>query len=174
MAKLYGHWITVNYRESYDLYASLGDPLQPREPAARARVRHAQGDPRRRPHQGRPRSELRLGNLEAKRDWGYAGDYVRAMWSMLQQRQPRGLRRLDRGDASVRELCEVAFGRAGLDWEDHVVVDDRFFRPAEVDMLVGDSSKARRSSAGSPRWISCELVEMMVDADIDLVRRQQS
>ncbi|HEX8581882.1 MAG TPA: GDP-mannose 4,6-dehydratase, partial [Acidimicrobiales bacterium] len=142
VAKLYGHWITVNYRESYGLHASSGI-LFNHEGSRRGmefvtrKISHAVA----RIKLGLA-SELRLGNLEAKRDWGYAGDYVEAMWLMLQQDQPDDYVVATGETHSVRELCELAFEHAGLDWEDHVVVDEKFFRPAEVDLLIGDPAKA--------------------------------
>jgi GDPmannose 4,6-dehydratase len=117
--------------------------------------------------------QLRLGNLEGKRDWGYAGDYVRAMWQMLSQGTPDDYVIATGQTHSVRELCEVAFDRAGLKWEDHVVVDERFLRPAEVDLLVGDASKAHEKLGWKTEVGFPELVSMMVDADIDWLRSQQ-
>jgi GDPmannose 4,6-dehydratase len=115
--------------------------------------------------------EVRLGNLEAQRDWGFAGDYVRAMWLMLQQDQPDDFVVATGQTHSVRELCEVAFGRVGLHWEDHVVVDEKFLRPAEVDILVGDATKVRTTLGWKPEVGFAELVEMMVDADLAILRR---
>jgi GDPmannose 4,6-dehydratase len=172
VAKVYGHWITVNYRESYGLHASSGILFNHESPR-----RGMEFLPRKVSH-GVARiklgldSELRLGNLEGKRDWGFAGDYVRAMWAMLAQDTPDDYVVATGETHSVRDLCEVAFDRAGLKWDDHVAVDERFLRPAEVDVLVGDSSKARgklgwKTDVGFP-----ELVSMMVDADIDLLRSQ--
>ncbi len=145
VAKVYGHWITVNYRESYDLHASSGilfnheSPRRGLEFVTRkitntvAKIKLGQTE------------ELRLGNLDAKRDWGFAGDYVRAMWLMLQQDQPDDYVVATGETHSVREFCEVAFGHVGLDWEDYVVIDEAFYRPAEVDLLVGDATKARQT-----------------------------
>jgi GDPmannose 4,6-dehydratase len=116
-----------------------------------------------------PANELRLGNLDAQRDWGYAGDYVEAMWLMLQQDTPDDYVIATGETHSVRELCELAFERADLDWEKYVVVDERFFRPAEVDLLVGDASKARRVLGWAPRTTFEELVNLMVDADVALL-----
>jgi GDPmannose 4,6-dehydratase len=110
--------------------------------------------------------ELRLGNLDAKRDWGFAGDYVEAMWMMLQQASPDDYVIATGETHSVRELCEIAFARAGLDWRDHVVVDAAHVRPAEVDLLIGDAGKARRQLGWAPKVSFKELVEMMVDADL--------
>jgi GDPmannose 4,6-dehydratase len=170
VAKVYGHWITVNYRESYGMHASSGILFNHESPR-----RGIEFLPRKVSY-GVARikcgldSELRLGNLEAKRDWGFAGDYVRAMWAMLQQDEPDDFVIAAGETHSVRELCEVAFERAGLDMERHVVIDENFFRPAEVDLLVGDASKAR-AALGWKTEVSFEsLVQMMVDADIDLLR----
>src|SRR6202167_5495890 len=143
VAKMYGHWITVNYRESYGLHASSGILFNHESPR-----RGMEFLPRKVSH-GVARiklgldRELRLGNLEGKRDWGFAGDYVRAMWMMLAQDSPDDYVVATGETHSVRELCEVAFDRAGLKWEDYVAVDDRFLRPAEVDLLVGDATKVR-------------------------------
>ena len=152
----------------------LGHPLQPRVAPPRARVRDPQGDPRRGPHRLRAaRTSCALGNLDAQRDWGYAADYVRAMWLMLQQDAPDDYVVATGETHSVRELCELAFAAAGLDWEEHVVVDERFLRPAEVDLLVGDPSKAE-SALGWHREVDFPgLVEMMVEADLALVRSQR-
>jgi GDPmannose 4,6-dehydratase len=113
--------------------------------------------------------ELRLGNLDAKRDWGYAGDYVEAMWMMLQQDEPDDYVVATGETHSVREFCQLAFDRVGLDWEKYVVVDERFFRPAEVDLLVGDASKAREKLGWKPQTTFPELVNLMVDADVALL-----
>ena len=171
VAKVYGHWITVNYRESYGLHASSGilfnheSPRRGLEFVTRkvtyAAARVAVGLER----------EVRLGNLDAQRDWGFAGDYVKAMWRMLQQDQPDDFVIATGETHSVRELCEVAFGRVGLHWEDHVVVDEKFLRPAEVDVLVGDATKARETLGWSPEVAFAELIEMMVDADLATLRR---
>jgi GDPmannose 4,6-dehydratase len=174
VAKLYGHWITVNYRESYGLHASCGILFNHESPRrgiefVTRKVTHGVA----RIKAGLD-TELRLGNLDAQRDWGYAGDYVRAMWSMLQRDSPQDYVVSTGETHSVRQLCEVAFGRAGLNWEDHVVVDDRFFRPAEVDTLVGDSSKARSEIGWKADVDFVSLIEMMVDSDIDLVRGRRA
>jgi GDPmannose 4,6-dehydratase len=171
VAKVYGHWITVNYRESYGLHASSGILFNHESPRrglefVTRKVTHAAA----RVAVGLER-EVRLGNLDAQRDWGFAGDYVQAMWLMLQQDQPDDYV-IATGEAhSVRELCEVAFGRVGLHWEDHVVVDERFLRPAEVDVLVGNATKARTTLGWKPAVAFPELVEMMVDADLTTLRR---
>ncbi len=168
-AKVYGHWITVNYRESYDLFSVSGmlfnheSPRRGLEFVSRkishgvARIKLGMDQ------------ELRLGNLDAQRDWGFAGDYVEAMWLMLQQDQADDYVIATGATHSVREFCELAFARADLHWEDHVVVDQEFFRPAEVDLLVGDADKAARQLGWKPRTSFKELVELMVDADLDLL-----
>ena len=117
--------------------------------------------------------ELRLGNLDAQRDWGFAGDYVEAMWLMLQQPLPGDFVVATGETHSVREFCELAFGHVDLAWQDHVSIDERFFRPAEVDLLVGDATKAREVLGWVPRTTFAELVRSMVDADLDAVARQQ-
>ena len=169
VAKVYGHWITLNYRESYDLHATSGilfnheSPRRGLEFVTRkishtvAQIKLGLVD------------ELRLGNLDAQRDWGFAGDYVEAMWLMLQQDAPEDFVICTGETHSVREFCEVAFGHAGLNWEDHVVIDEAFFRPAEVDLLVGDATKAEELLGWKPGTSFENLVTMMVEADIDLL-----
>jgi len=169
VAKVYGHWITVNYRESYDLHATSGILFNHESPRrgiefVTRKVTHAVAQIK----LGLA-SELRLGNLDAQRDWGFAGDYVEAMWLMLQQDQPEDYVVSSNETHSVRELVELAFGHADLEWEDFVVVDDRFFRPAEVDLLIGDSSKARTKLGWQPKVDFPALVEMMVESDIALL-----
>src|SRR5690349_13955373 len=151
VAKVYGHWITVNYRESYDLYAVSGILFNHESPrrgtefvtrkvtdaVARIKLGH--------------QKELRLGNLDSRRDWGYAGDYVEAMWLMLQEKEPDDYVIATGEMHTVRELCEIAFSHAGLDWQKYVVQDKKFFRPAEVDLLVGDSTKARKKLGWTPK-----------------------
>ena len=166
VAKVYGHWITVNYRESYQLHASSGilfnheSPRRGLEFVTRkvtngvARIKHGID------------TELRLGNLDAKRDWGFAGDYVRAMWLMLQRDVPEDYVIATGETHSVRELCEVAFAAAGLDWTDYVVTDPKFLRPAEVDLLVGDATKARTELGWTCAVDFYRLIEMMVAADL--------
>jgi GDPmannose 4,6-dehydratase len=171
VAKVYGHWITVNYRESYGLHASSGILFNHESPRrglefVTRKVTHGAA----RIAVGLER-EVRLGNLDAQRDWGFAGDYVRAMWLMLQQDQPDDFVVATGETHSVRELCEVAFGRVGLHWEDHVIVDEKFLRPAEVDILVGDATKARTTLGWKPEVGFAELIEMMVDADLAILRR---
>jgi len=169
VAKVYGHWITINYRESYDLHASSGILFNHESPR-----RGLEFVTRKISHGASAISlgladELRLGNLDAKRDWGFAGDYVEAMWLMLQQDEPDDFVVCTGETHSVREFCELAFGRLNLDWEDHVVVDEAFLRPAEVDLLVGDSSKAAERLGWKPRTGFADLVAMMVDADLALL-----
>ena len=169
VAKVYGHWITVNYRESYGLYACSGMLFNHESPRrglefVTRKISHgaaqiALGQT----------TELRLGNLDAKRDWGYAGDYVDAMWRMLQQDEPEDFVICTGETHTVREFCQVAFARVGLDWEAHVVVDERYYRPAEVDLLVGDGSLAADRLDWRPTIGFVDLVEMMVDADMALL-----
>ncbi|MDE2483973.1 MAG: GDP-mannose 4,6-dehydratase [candidate division NC10 bacterium] len=166
VAKLYGHWITATYRERYELFACSGilfnheSPRRGKEFVSRkvtdgvARIKHGLA------------VELKLGNLEAQRDWGYAGDYVRAMWLMLQQESPDDYVIATGETHSVRELVQIAFARAGLDWQEYVVEDPALKRPAEVDVLQGDASKAKRVLDWQPEVGFRELVEMMVDADL--------
>jgi len=172
VAKVYGHWITVNYRESYGLHASSGMLFNHESPRrglefVTRKISHAVA----RIKQGLD-SELRLGNLDAQRDWGFAGDYVRAMALMTQQDRPDDYVVATGETHSVREFCEIAFGSVGLDYTDHVVVDERFIRPAEVDLLVGDATKAHTVLGWQPSIGFADLVSMMVAADMDFVRRQ--
>ena len=170
VAKLYGHWITINYRESYDLYAVSGI-LFNHESSRRGKefVTRKITDGVARIKLGL-RSELRLGNLEARRDWGFAGDYVRAMWLMLQQNAPDDYVIATGTTRSVGEFVRAAFDHVGLDWEKHVVVDPRFYRPAEVDVLVGDAGKARAALGWEPETSFEQLVETMVQADLERLR----
>ena len=170
VAKVYGHWITVNYRESYGLHASSGILFNHESPRrglefVTRKITHAVASI----FLGR-QSELRLGNLDSKRDWGFAGDYVKAMWLMLQQEEPGDYVVCSGETHSVREFCELAFAHLGMDYQDFVVIDEAFFRPAEVDMLVGDPSQAT-SVLGWHREVGFQdLVAMMVDADLDLLQ----
>src|SRR4051794_32246935 len=151
VAKVYGHWITVNYRESFGLYAVSGILFNHESPRRGLEfVTRKVTDAVARIKLGRAK-EVRLGNLEARRDWGFAGDYVEAMWMMLQQPQPDDYVISTGETRSVRELCETAFGHVGLDYKKHVVQDPKFFRPAEVDLLVGDPSKAEEKLGWKPR-----------------------
>ncbi len=172
VAKVYGHWITVNYRESYGLFAVSGILFNHESPRrglefvthkvthGAARIKLGLAD------------ELRLGNLDARRDWGYAPDYVRAMWLMLQQDEPEDFVIATGETHSVRELCEIAFGHLGLDYRDFVVQDPRFYRPAEVDLLVGDASKAHKKLGWRPTISFEELVKLMVEADMENLQRE--
>ncbi|NLX11550.1 MAG: GDP-mannose 4,6-dehydratase [Chloroflexi bacterium] len=170
VAKVYGHWITINYRESYNLHATSGI-LFNHESYRRgiefvtrkvtynvAKIKLGMA------------SELRLGNLDSRRDWGFAGDYVRAMWLMLQQDEPDDFVIATGETHSVEELVETAFSYVGLDWHDYVVQDPAFMRPAEVDLLVGDPSKAGQVLGWEPTTTFAELIRMMVDADLKLLR----
>jgi GDPmannose 4,6-dehydratase len=173
VAKVYGHWITVNYRESYGLHATSGILFNHESPR-----RGLEFLPRKISHGVALialglASELRLGNLEPQRDWGFARDYVEAMWLMLQQPEASDYVISTDETHSVRELCELAFSHVGLDYEEYVVQDEQFFRPAEVDLLVGDSSKARAALGWKPKVDFPELVRMMVDADIAALKHAQ-
>ena len=167
VSKVYGHYITVNYRESYGLFACSGILFNHESPRRGLEfVTRKVTDGVARIKLGLVKT-LSLGNLDAKRDWGFAGDYVRAMWLMLQQEQPDDYVIATGESHSVRELVELAFGRVGLDWEQHVRLDPALIRPAEVDHLVGDASKARRQLGWAPSVDFRGLVEIMVDADLD-------
>jgi len=172
VAKVYGHWITVNYRESYGIHASSGILFNHESPRrglefvtrkvtnAVARIKFGQ------------QTELRIGSLEPKRDWGFAGDYVKVMWQMVQQEAPGDFVIATGRTHSVRELCEFAFGLADLNYEEFVVTDPAFIRPAEVDLLVGDSAKAQEVLGWKPTVDFHELIEMMVHADLKAVQAQ--
>jgi GDPmannose 4,6-dehydratase len=167
VAKVYGHWITVNYRESYGLYAVSGILFNHESPRRGIEfVTRKVTDGAARIKLGLAR-ELRLGNLDARRDWGFAGDYVEAMWRMLQQDQPQDYVIGSGETHSVRELVELAFAHVGLDYRQHVVSDPKYYRPAEVDLLLADPSKARRELGWTPKVGFAELVAMMVDADME-------
>lgn len=169
VAKVYGHWITINYRESYNLFACSGILFNHESPRRGLEfVTHKVTYAAARIKKGL-QQELRLGNLDARRDWGFAGDYVRGMWMMLQHDKPDDYVLATGETHSVKELCQVAFERAGLDWEKHVVVDPKFYRPAEVDLLIGDPVKAGRILGWEPKVTFRGLVEMMVDADMELL-----
>jgi len=173
VSKLYGHWITINYRESYNMYACSGILFNHESPRrglefvtrkvsnAVARIKLGL------------EKEVRMGNLESRRDWGFAGDYVEAMWMMLQQPTPDDYVVATGETHSIQELVEVAFGHVGLNWRDYVVSDPRFFRPAEVDLLIGDATKARTKLGWEPKIGFEQLVKMMVEADLKLNRNQQ-
>jgi GDPmannose 4,6-dehydratase len=170
VAKAYGHYITVNYRESFGLYAVSGILFNHESPRRGLEfVTRKVTDGVARIKLGL-QTKLPMGNLEARRDWGFAGDYVRAMWQMMQQPSPDDYLIATNETHSVRELCEIAFARAGLDWQEHVVVDPKFVRPAEVDHLIGNPAKARAKLEWAPTVNFRQLVEMMVDADLQRLR----
>ncbi|THF74917.1 GDP-mannose 4,6-dehydratase [Cohnella fermenti] len=172
VAKLYGHWITVNYRESFDLFACSGilfnheSPLRGIEFVTRkvtdavARIKSGL------------QSKLHLGNIDAQRDWGFAGDYVEAMWLMLQQDTPDDYVVATGRTTTVREMCRIAFEHVGLNYEDHVVIDAKLYRPAEVDVLLGNPEKAMRKLGWEPRTSLKELIELMVDSDLDRLKAE--
>jgi GDPmannose 4,6-dehydratase len=174
VAKLYGHWITVNYRESFGLHASSGilfnheSPLRGIEFVTRkvsdgvARIKLGKAQ------------ELRLGNIDAKRDWGHAKDYVRAMWRMLQQEEPDDYVVATGRTTTVRDMCRIAFDHAGLDMEKHVIIDPAFYRPAEVEILLGDAAKARAALGWEPQIGLEDLIREMVDADLERVKNEPS
>ena len=170
VAKVYGHWITVNYRESYNLYAVSGILFNHESPRRGIEfVTRKVTDGVARIKLGLAR-EIRLGNLDARRDWGFAGDYVDAMWRMLQQPEPHDYVVGTGETHSVRELVEAAFSHVGLDWRKHVTTDPKYMRPAEVDLLQADPSKARKELGWAPKVGFSELVAMMVDADLERLR----
>ena len=171
VAKVYGHWITVNYRESYDMHASSGILFNHESPR-----RGLEFLPRKVSYNVSRiklglQEKLPLGNLDARRDWGFAGDYVKAMHLMLQQDAPDDFVIAMGETHTVRELCQLAFDRVGLNWEDHVFIDERFLRPAEVDLLIGDPAKAARVLGWKQETSFEQLVHMMVDSDLELVGR---
>jgi GDPmannose 4,6-dehydratase len=173
VAKVYGHWITVNYRESFGMYAVSGILFNHESPRRGLEfVTRKVTDAVARIKLGL-QSEVRLGNLEARRDWGFAGDYVEAMWLMLQQDAPDDYVIGTGHTCSVRDLCETAFATVGLDYRDYVVQDQRFIRPAEVDLLVADPSKAVKRLGWAPKVGFEELVRMMVDADLQRHERHR-
>ena len=174
VAKLYGHWITINYRESFNMHASSGilfnheSPRRGIEFVTRkisyhvAMIKHGLAN------------ELRLGNLDAKRDWGFAGDYVEAMWLMLQQDRPDDFVISTNETHTVQEFVELAFARADLDWKKYVKIDEKFMRPAEVDLLIGDAAKAKKLLGWEPKTKFKQLVHMMVDSDLGLMKNIKS
>ena len=173
VSKVYGHYMTVNYRESYDLFAVSGILFNHESPRrGKEFVTRKVTDGVARIKQGLAH-ELRMGNLDAHRDWGFAGDYVRAMWMMLQQDKPDDYVVATGISHSVRDLVEVAFRHVDLNWEDHIVIDQEFYRPAEVDHLLGDPTKARKELEWEPEVDFEQLVTMMVDADMDRVAREK-
>lgn len=172
VAKVYGHWITINYRESFDIFATSGILFNHESPRrglefvtrkisnAVAKIKLGQA------------KELRLGNLESQRDWGFAGDYVEAMWMMLQHHTPESYV-IGTGEThAVREFCELAFGYVGLNYQDHVVQDQRFYRPAEVDLLISDPTRAKTELGWQPKVSFKELVEMMVESDLQRLSKK--
>ena len=171
VAKAYGHFLTVNYRESYGMFAVSGILFNHESP------RRGLEFVTRKITNGAARislglsTELRMGNLDARRDWGFAGDYVRAMWAMLQQPEAEDYVIATGIDHSVREVCKIAFGRVGLDYEKHVVIDENLYRPAEVDQLLGNPAKARQKLGWEPTVTFEELICMMVDSDLERLRR---
>jgi len=174
VAKVYGHWITVNYRESYNLFACSGILFNHESPRrglefVTRKVTYTVA----RIHHGLTK-ELRLGNLDARRDWGYAAEYVQAMHLMLQQEQPDDFVVSTGETHTVQELVEIAFARIGRTWQDHVVIDPAFIRPAEVDLLLGDPSKAHDQLGWSPKTSFADLVRLMVDSDLELVAREEA
>ncbi len=172
VAKLYGHWITVNYRESFGLHASSGILFNHESPLRGIEfVTRKVSDAVARIKLGKAK-ELRLGNIDAKRDWGHAKDYVRAMWLMLQQEKPDDYVVATGRTTTVRDMCRIAFAHVGLDMDKHVVIDPAFYRPAEVDVLLGDASKARAALGWEPQIALEELIHEMVDADIERLKRE--
>jgi len=171
-AKLYAYWVTVNYRESYDMFACNGILFNHESPRrgetfvtrkvtrAAARIKYGVED------------KLYLGNLDARRDWGYAKEYVEAMWLMLQQEQPDDYVIATGETHSIRDLLDEAFGYVGLDWKEHVDIDPRYYRPAEVDLLIGDASKAKRKLGWEPKTRFKELVQLMMDADTAIAEKE--
>jgi len=172
-SKVFAYWITVNYRESYGLHASNGILFNHESPR-RGETFVTRKITRAVAHiQAGLQQKLYLGNLDAKRDWGYAKEYVEAMWLMLQRDKPDDYVIATNETHSVREFLEVAFGHAGLDWKSHVEIDPRYYRPAEVDLLIGDYRKAKRQLGWEPRTKFVELTKLMVEADIELLRRHR-
>jgi GDPmannose 4,6-dehydratase len=172
VAKVYGHWITINYRESYDIFACSGILFNHESPRrGKEFVTRKITDAAARIKLGLQK-ELMLGNLDAKRDWGFAGDYVRAMWLMLQQPRPDDFVIATGRNHSVREFCQAAFAHAGLDYQQYVKTDPKLVRPAEVDILLGDASKAKKELDWEPRVAFEEMVRMMVDSDLEHYRRE--
>lgn len=173
VSKLYAHWITINYRESYDLYACAGILFNHESPRrglefVTRKITHGVA----RIKLGLER-ELRLGNLDARRDWGFAGDFVRAMWLMLQQDEPEDFVIATGRDRTIGEFCQAAFEHVELDWREYVVIDERFLRPAEVNILLGDSTKAKEKLGWVPEVSFEQMVQMMVDRDLQLVAEKE-
>jgi GDPmannose 4,6-dehydratase len=172
-AKVYAHWISVNYREAYDMFVCCGILFNHESP------RRGENFVSRKISRGVAaikhgfQTKLALGNLDAKRDWGYAKDYVVAMWKMLQVERPGDYVIATGETHTVREFCDLAFAHVGLDWREHVVIDPKYFRPTEVDLLLGDASKAKRELDWAPTTKFASLVKLMVDADMELARKGQ-
>ena len=169
VSKLYAHWITINYRESYNMYACAGILFNHESPRrglefVTRKITHGVALIK----LGREK-KLHLGNLDARRDWGYAGDFVRAMWLMLQQEEAEDYVIATGVDRTIGEFCRAAFEHVGLDWQEHVVVDPKFFRPAEVNILLGDGTKAKEKLGWEPEITFEEMVQMMVDRDLEVV-----
>ena len=172
VAKLYGHWMTINYRESFNIHASSGILFNHESPLRGIEfVTRKVTDAAARIKQGKQK-ELRLGNIESQRDWGFAGDYVEAMWLMLQQEQPDDYVIATGRTTTVREMCRIAFAHVGLNHEDHLVIDPKFFRPAEVDILLGNPAKAKAGLGWEAQTSLETLITLMVDADMRRVERE--
>ena len=172
VAKLYGHWMTINYRESFKMHASSGILFNHESPLRGLEfVTRKVTDAVARIKQGKQK-ELRLGNIDARRDWGFAGDYVQAMWLMLQQAEPDDYVIATGRTTTVRDMCRIAFAHVGLDYEKHVVIDPKLFRPAEVDVLLGNPAKAKTAMGWEPKTPLETLIAMMVDADMRRVARE--
>ncbi|MBI3345540.1 MAG: GDP-mannose 4,6-dehydratase [Gammaproteobacteria bacterium] len=172
VAKLYGHWMTINYRESFNIHASSGILFNHESPLRGIEfVTRKVTDAVARIKQGKQK-ELRLGNIDAKRDWGFAGDYVEAMWLMLQQEKPDDYVVATGRTTTVRDMCRIAFSHVGLNYEDHLVIDPEFFRPAEVDILLGNPAKAKEKLGWEAKTSLEDLIAMMVDADMRRVERE--
>ncbi len=171
-AKMYGYWITVNYRESYNMFACNGILFNHESPLRGLEfVTRKVTDAAARIKLGKQK-ELRLGNIDAKRDWGYAGDYVEAMWLMLQQDEPDDYVVATGRTTTVRDMCKIAFAHVGLNYENYVIIDPKFYRPAEVDVLLGNPAKAKAKLGWKPKTTLEELITMMVDADMKRVARE--
>ena len=174
VSKLYAHWITINYRESYDMYACAGILFNHESPRrglefVTRKITHGVALIK----LGREK-KLHLGNLDARRDWGYAGDFVRAMWLMLQQEEAEDYVIATGVDRTIGDFCRAAFEHVGLDWQEHVVVDPKFFRPAEVNILLGDGTKAKEKLGWEPEISFEEMVQMMVDRDLEVVAEKEA
>lgn len=173
-AKMFGHWITVNYRESYNMFACSGILFNHESPLRGIEfVTRKVTDAAARIKLGKQK-ELRLGNIDAKRDWGFAGDYVEAMWLMLQQNEPDDFVIATGRTTTVRDMCKIAFSHVGLNYEDYVVIDPKFYRPAEVELLLGSPAKAKAKLGWEAKTSLEDLIKMMVDADMERVSRELS